>query len=81
MKSIEDLTKELNDISRESFKKAQELSEVLKKYNDIDIEVENVDELTEEEQNNIKGFLASIDARRQAVLRRLLVEWGGLLFM
>lgn len=79
MKTVEEVTKELDEITKESFEKAQELSDILKKYNDIDLELG--EEPSEEDKNNEKGFFASVDARRQGVLRRLLVEWGGLLFI
>lgn len=79
MKSVEDTTKELDEITKESFEKAQELSNILKKYNDIDLELG--DEPTEEETEKAKAFWTSVDVRRQGVFRRLLVEWGGVLFL
>lgn len=81
MKSVEDLTKELDEVTNESFEKAQELSDILKKYNDIDLGISEDEEEDEDHKNNIKGFFSSVDARRQAVLRRILAEWGGLLFL
>lgn len=79
MKSISEVAKELDEITKESFDKAQELSDILKKYNNIDLELG--EEPTEEDRKNEQNFFSSVDARRQGVLRRLLVEWGGLLFI
>lgn len=77
MRTVEELTQELDDITKESLNKAQELSELLKKFNDID----PGEVTTDEDKENIRGFYASIDVRRQSVLRRLLIEWGGILFI
>lgn len=76
MKLVEELTKELDNIAQESFDKAQELSEIMKKYEDIDL-----GETTDEDKENIRAFYSAVNVRRQAVLRRLLTEWGGLLFV
>lgn len=88
MKKPEDVSKELDEITQKTFEKAQELSELLKEYEKIDLEsdIEDEDEDSEENQKfnkeeMIKAFYSAVNTRRQAVLRRLLAEWGGLLFM
>lgn len=76
MKSVEDLTKELDEKTKKALEQIEALSNTLKEFDDIDIgEVE-----TDEDKNNQRAFYAAVNVRRQGTLRRLLSEWGGLLF-
>jgi hypothetical protein len=78
MKTVEAINKELDDITKKTFDKAQELCELMYEYEDIDIG--DMSE-SEEDKDNYRGYRAAIDMRRQAVLKRILVEWGGLLYI
>ena len=78
MKTTEELTKELDEVTNKVFEKAKDFSLSLQSdFANIDLgEI-----TTEEEEIQKKSFYGAVAMRQQAILKRLLIDWGGLLFM
>ena len=77
MRTDEELKKELDTLSDEAMEAAEKLCEVFKKFPAIDTgKPEN-----EEEEKKILGFQLEQDRRRAIILRRILIEFGGFLFI
>lgn len=70
------IIKELNELSTAAFKQAEELCKALEAIGHIDMGTP-----TEEEAQKYQSLLLEIDRRRAFVLRRLLLEYGNLLFV
>lgn len=77
MKKDEDLLKELNEMSDKAMEAAEELCNIFKQFPNIDPgEPEN-----DEEKKKITSFQIELDRRRAMILRRILIEFGGFLFI
>ena len=77
MRTDEELRKELDALSDEAMEAAEKLCEVFRKFPAIDTgEPEN-----DEEKQKILGFQLEEDRRRAIILRRVLIEFGGFLFV
>lgn len=77
MKTDEELKNELNALSDDALAIAEELCNIFKRFPAIDTgEAE-----TEEEKDKLVAFQMEIDRRRAIILRRILVEYSGLLFI
>ena len=77
MKNDEDLQKELDDLSEEAREAAEKLCEIFRRFDAIDTGKPETDE---EKQKRI-SFSMETDRRRAMILRRVLLEFGGFLFI
>ena len=76
MKDDKELRDELNKLSDEAMKITEELCNKFKEFDSI-----QTGEPTEEEQEKYGAFLMETDRRRAMILRRILIEYGGLLYI
>ena len=77
MRTDEELQKEIDALSDEAMELANKLCDVFKKFPAIDTgEPEN-----DEEKKKILACQYEQDRRRAVILRRLLIEFGGFLFI
>lgn len=77
MKTDDEVKSELNALSDDALAIAEELCGIFKRFPAIELgEAE-----TDEEKQKLVAFQMEIDRRRAIILRRILVEYGGLLFI
>lgn len=77
MRTDEEVKKDLNSLSDEAIEVADKLCELFKRFPAI----ETGEAETEEEKQKLVAFQMEIDRRRAIILRRILVEFSGLLFI
>lgn len=77
MKNDEDLQKELDNLSEEAREAAEKLCEIFRRFDAIDTGKPETDE---EKQKRV-SFSMETDRRRAMILRRVLLEFGGFLFI
>lgn len=77
MRTDEEVKKDLNSLSDEAIEAADKLCELFKRFPAI----ETGEAETEEEKQKLVAFQMEIDRRRAIILRRILVEFSGLLFI
>ena len=77
MKTDEELKKELDTLSDEAMEAAEKLCALFRQFPAIDTgNPEN-----DEEKQKILSFQLEQDRRRAIILRRILIEFGGFLFV
>jgi hypothetical protein len=76
MKKREEFQEELVNCTNRALGAAQELAKMLDEFDSIDL-----GEVSEEEYNEYRSCLIEIDRHKSLVLRRLLLEYGNLLFV
>lgn len=77
LKSDEELQKEIDALSDEAMKAAEELSMIFKRFPAI----ETGEAETDEEKQKLASFQFELDRRRAIILRRLMIEFAGFLFI
>lgn len=77
MKKDEDLQKEIDELSDKAMDKANELCELFKQF----LAIETGEPETDEEKQKLMSFQLELDRRRAMILRRILIEYGGFLFI
>lgn len=77
MKTDEEVKNELNALSDDALAIAEELCEIFKRFPAIELGKAE----TEEEKQKLVAFQMEIDRRRAIILRRILIEYSGLLFI
>lgn len=76
MKEDEILQQELDALSDDAVAAADKLCEVFRAFDKID-----AGKPTEEEAKKYHEFLFEVDRRRALILRRILIEFGGFLYL
>jgi len=77
MRTDEEVKKDLNELSDKALALAEDLCELFKRFPAI----ETGEAETDEEKQKLIAFQMEIDRRRAIILRRILVEYGGLLYI
>lgn len=77
MRKDEDIQKDLNALSDEAMETANKLCELFKRFPAI----ETGEAETEEEKQKLDALNYELDRRRAIILRRILIEYSGFLFI
>lgn len=77
MKDDKILKQELDELSNKAAAAADELCEIFRAFDKIDAGKPE----GEEETSKYRQFLFETDRRRAIILRRILIEFGGLLYL
>ena len=77
MRKDEDIQKDLNALSDEAMETANKLCELFKRFPAI----ETGEAETEEEKKKLDALNYELDRRRAIILRRILIEYSGFLFI
>lgn len=77
MRKDEDIQKDLNALSDEAMETANKLCELFKRFPAI----ETGKAETEEEKQKLDALNYELDRRRAIILRRILIEYSGFLFI
>lgn len=77
MRTDEEVKKDLNELSDKALALAEDLCDLFKRFPAI----ETGEAETDEEKQKLIAFQMEIDRRRAIILRRILVEYGGLLYI
>lgn len=77
MKDVEVLVNELDEKTDAAMAAAQTFCDALAAFE----EIEPGDRTTEEDEKNYRGFASAIDTRRLYCLKRILIEYGNLLYL
>lgn len=77
LKSDEELQEEINTLSDEAMETAEKLAELFKRFPAI----ETGEAETDEEKQKLASFQYELDRRRAIILRRLMIEFSGFLFI
>lgn len=78
MREDEILIKELNEVSDAALAAAESFCDALGKIGEIDPGTPNKEDA--EEMQKYQAFMVEKDRRRNLILRRILLEYGNLLF-
>ena len=77
MRTDEEVKKDLNSLSDEAIEVADKLCELFKRFPAI----ETGEAETEEEKQKIESLQFELDRRRAIILRRIMIEFSGFLFI
>lgn len=77
MRNDEELTQELDELTNKAKDAAEELCKLFEQFIAIDPGTPE----TDEEKKKIVSFSIELDRRRAMILRRILIEYGGFLFI
>ncbi len=77
MRTDEEIKKDLKALSDEAVEVADKLCEIFKRFPAIDAGTAE----TEEEKEKLVALRMEMDRRRAIILRRILIEYSGLLFI
>lgn len=77
MKDDEILKQELDELSNKAADAAEELCEIFRAFDKIDAGKPE----GEEETTKYNQYLFELDRRRALILRRILIEFGGFLYL
>jgi len=77
MRKDEDIQKELDALSDEAMEAANKLCELFRRFPAI----ETGEAETEEEKQKIESLQFELDRRRAIILRRIMIEFSGFLFI